>query len=199
MSLILASALTRRRGHGDQAGTAGTNTIGFANNLSPSHRRPRRGCFSQPRVASSAATRGEELRLDTVIAQCRDDPSPHTELSEIKANDCGPSPGFIPVVRQPIWIRNRPFFQRGEITGSIAHQPVPRPFPEGELFDSPGFAAPRLPWVRDIHMGPEPCRGSLHAAMAEIGLCVGFRHGFGESNSARGSSRQHASSHLLQR
>jgi hypothetical protein len=134
-----------------------------------------------------------------VIAQCRHDPSPHTELSEIKANDCGPSPGFIPVVRQPIWIRNRPFFQRGEITGSIAHQPVPRPFPEGELFDSPGFAAPRLPWVRDIHMVPEPCRGSLHAAMAEIGLCVGFRHGFGESNSARGSSRQHASSHLPQR
>jgi hypothetical protein len=30
MSLILASALTRRRDHGDQAGTAGTNTIGFA-------------------------------------------------------------------------------------------------------------------------------------------------------------------------
>jgi hypothetical protein len=34
---------------------------------------------------------------------------------------------------------------------------------------------------------------------AEIDLCVGFRHGFGASNSARGSSRRHASSHLLPR
>jgi len=91
------------------------------------------------------------------------------------------------------------FLKRGVIADSIAHRPVPVPFPEGKLFDRPGFAAPRLPWVRDIPTVPEPCRGSLHSATAEIGWCVGFRNGFGESNSARDPSRWRGSSHLLQR
>jgi len=84
----------------------------------------------------------------------------------------------------PIWSRYRSFFPRAEITGPTAHRPVPTPFPVGELFDSPGFAAPRLPWVRDIHTVPEPCRGSLHASMTQIGRYGGFRNGFGESHSA---------------
>jgi hypothetical protein len=49
------------------------------------------------------------------------------------------------------WIRNRLVVQRREITGSVAHGTGPKRFPEGELLDSPGFAAQRLPWVRDIH------------------------------------------------
>ena len=42
-----------------------------------------------------------------------------------------------------------------------SHNHLPTPFPEGELFDSPGFAAQRLPWVRAIHNTHEPQRGSL--------------------------------------
>ena len=77
-------------------------------------------------------------------------------MSVIKSLDYGPNPELIAVVRLLIWFRNRLFLQCGEITGSIAQRPVPKPFPEGELFDSPGFAAPRLPWVGDIHMVLEP-------------------------------------------
>jgi hypothetical protein len=38
--------------------------------------------------------------------------------------------------------------QHQEIARLTAHQHRPGLFPEGELFDSPGFAAQRLPWVR---------------------------------------------------
>jgi hypothetical protein len=53
--------------------------------------------------------------------------------------------------RMPIGSGFRLFLQRGAISVSIAHQHWPKSFPEGELLDSPGFAAQRLPWVRDIH------------------------------------------------
>jgi hypothetical protein len=39
--------------------------------------------------------------------------------------------------------------QRNDV-GVNDHRHRPMSFPEGELFDSPGFAAQRLPWVGDI-------------------------------------------------
>ncbi len=60
------------------------------------------------------------------------------------------------------------FLKRAVIADSTAHRPVPTPFREGTCFDSAGFATPRRPWLRDIPTVPEPCRGSLHAAMAKI-------------------------------
>ena len=68
----------------------------------------------------------------------------------MKAIVCGPNPESIPVVRLSVWFTDRVFLPPTEIAASTAHRPVPKPFPEGELFDSPGFAAQRLPWVRDI-------------------------------------------------
>ncbi len=103
-------------------------------------------------AARTARTTAIPLRHKTVANPV----SPHTESFEIKAMDCGPNHELIPVVRLPICIRNRLFLQRGEITDSTAYRSPPVPFPEGELLVSPGFAAQRLPWVRDIHVVPEP-------------------------------------------
>jgi len=57
MCMIPVSALSRRGGHSDRAGNTAQRPSAFARNLSPTHRLPRRGNFSQPRVAASAATR----------------------------------------------------------------------------------------------------------------------------------------------
>ena len=65
--------------------------------------------------------------------------------------------------------------QHKEIARLTAHQHRPGLFPEGELFDSPGFAAQRLPWVGDMHKRPEPCRGSLDEWITQIGLTIGLR------------------------
>ena len=40
--------------------------------------------------------------------------------------------------------------------------PPPTAYLEEVLFDSPGFAASRLPWVTSPPSTPEPCRGSLN-------------------------------------
>jgi hypothetical protein len=45
---------------------------------------------------------------------------------------------------------------------------------EGLVLDSPGFAAPRLPWVGDIPTRPEPWRGSLPAWLTETGSIFGL-------------------------
>ena len=91
----------------------------------------------------------QDPRLNNVIGKRGDDTSLHTELSKIKAIDYGPNLECIPVVSLPIGIRSCLFLQRGVIADATAHRLVPTPFPEGELLDSPGFAASRLPWVRN--------------------------------------------------
>ena len=58
MCMIPVSALSQRGGLSDRAGNTAQRPSAFAGNLSPTHRLPRRGDFSQPRVAASAATRG---------------------------------------------------------------------------------------------------------------------------------------------
>ena len=76
------------------------------------------------------------------------------------------------------------FLKRAVIADSTAHRPVPTPFREGTCFDSAGFATPRRPWLRDIPTVPEPCRGSLHAAMAKID-----RNSFPPNKPGRGQTR----------
>ena len=71
-----------------------------------------------------------------------------------------------------------PIVARRHLVVSIAHHSSPPPDPstppraqtpppptaylEEVLFHSPGFAAPRLPWVTSPPSTPEPCRGSLN-------------------------------------
>jgi hypothetical protein len=138
------------------------------------------------------------IRLNQVVGKCRPVTSPRTEVSSIKARHYGPNTELIAVVRLLIWFRNRLFLQRGESTRSTAHRHRTVSFPEGELLDSQGCAAPRLPWVGDIQEVPEPCRVSLTCGSLEsvssIDLCTPQKR----SHSARGSSRWHALSHPLQ-
>ena len=73
------------------------------------------------------------------------------------------------------WIGNPNVDPSADTAGSTPHRHPPQPFPEGEILDSPGFAAQRLPWVGDSHNRPEPCRGSLDEWITEIGLTIGLR------------------------
>ncbi len=98
----------------------------------------------------------EDPGLNQVLTKCRPVVSLHTESLEINPMDCDPGPERSRVERLSICITNRSFVERGDSTGSISYRPPLKPFPEGELLDSPGFAAQRLPWVRDIHLLPEP-------------------------------------------
>ena len=59
------------------------------------------------------------------------------------------------------WIGNPNVDPSADTAGSTPHRHPPQPFPEGEILDSPGFAAQRLPWVGDSHNRPEPCRVRL--------------------------------------
>ena len=62
----------------------------------------------------------------------------------------------VPTGSPTTWIGNPNVDPSADTAGSTPHRHPPEPFPEGEILDSPGFAAQRLPWVRDIHMVPEP-------------------------------------------
>jgi hypothetical protein len=81
----------------------------------------------------------------------------------------------VPTGSPTAWIGNPNVDPSADTAGSTPHRHPPEPFPEGEILDSPGFAAQRLPWVGDIHNRPEPCRGSLDEWITEIGLTIGLR------------------------
>ena len=81
----------------------------------------------------------------------------------------------VPTGSPTTWIGNPNVDPSADTAGSTPHRHPPEPFPEGEILDSPGFAAQRLPWVGDIHNRPEPCRGSLDEWITEIGLTIGLR------------------------
>jgi hypothetical protein len=67
--------------------------------------------------------------------------------------DCGPNPEWFPVVQRFTWIGNVSFISRRNMAGPSAHRPWPSPFPEGELFHSPGLTRSGYPWVGDFAQG----------------------------------------------
>ena len=67
----------------------------------------------------------------------------------------------VPTGSPTTWIGNPNVDPSADTAGSTPHRHPPQPFPEGEILDSPGFAAQRLPWVGDSHNRPEPCRVRL--------------------------------------
>jgi len=100
----------------------------------------------------------------------------HRESADLRVRPLGRQPKTpVPTGSPTAWIGNPNVDPSADTAGSTPHRHPPEPFPEGEILDSPGFAAQRLPWVRDIHMVPEPCRGSLDEWITEIGLTIGLR------------------------
>ena len=153
------------------AGTSptGARTVSFSTALlsllSSLGLRPPDLCVrSAGRSPEDTRTNGQPIRVD------RKSQSAHTQTARGKGPEPASRGGGPLCPLRWAFIRSHPHrwatnacgmetplvIQHKEIARLTAHQHRPGLFPEGELFDSPGFAAQRLPWVGDMQKRPEP-------------------------------------------